>query len=166
MSVKALYPGTFDPPTNGHVDLIQRGAKLFSHLTVAILVNPVKNPLFTVEERAEMLREATSAIENVSVATFEGLMVDFARKQGATAVLRGIRAISDYEHEFQMALMNRRLAPEIETVFLQPAGRYSFVSSRMVKEVFSFGGDVTGLVPPNVLKRLRARINGGHNGGH
>jgi pantetheine-phosphate adenylyltransferase len=160
MSVKALYPGTFDPPTNGHVDLIQRGAKLFSHLTVAILVNPVKNPLFTVEERVEMLCEATSALENVSVATFEGLMVEFARKLGATAVLRGIRAISDYEHEFQMALMNRRLAPEIETVFLQPAGRYSFVSSRMVKEVFSFGGDVTSLVPPNVLKRLRARMNG------
>ena len=161
MSVKALYPGTFDPPTNGHVDLIQRGAKIFDQLTVAILVNPVKNPLFTVEERVEMLKEATSALSNVSVATFDGLMVDFARLQGATAVLRGIRAISDYEHEFQMALMNRRLAPEIETVFLQPAGRYSFVSSRMVKEVFSFGGDVTGLVPPNVLKRLRARIN--HN---
>jgi pantetheine-phosphate adenylyltransferase len=144
MSVKALYPGTFDPPTNGHIDLIQRGAKLFEHLTVGILKNPVKNPLFTVEERVE---------------TFDGLMVDFARQLGATAVLRGIRAISDYEHEFQMALMNRRLAPEIETVFLQPAGRYSFVSSRMLKEVFSFGGEVAGLVPPNVLKRLRSRIN-------
>ena len=159
MSVRALYPGTFDPPTNGHIDLIQRGAKLFDHLTVAILVNPVKNPLFTVEERVEMLKEATAGIGDVSVATFEGMMVEFARQQGATAVLRGIRAISDYEHEFQMALMNRRLAPEIETVFLQPAGRYSFVSSRMVKEVFSFGGDVSGLVPPNVLKRLRARIS-------
>ena len=159
MSVKALYPGTFDPPTNGHVDLIQRGSKLFEHLTVGILNNPVKNPLFTVEERVEMLRESTSSLGNVSVATFDGLMVDFARQLGATAVLRGIRAISDYEHEFQMALMNRRLAPEIETVFLQPAGRYSFVSSRMLKEVFSFGGDVTGLVPPNVLKRLRGRMN-------
>ena len=159
-SVKALYPGTFDPPTNGHVDLITRGAKLFGHLTVAVLVNPVKNPLFTVEERVEMLKEAASSLENVSVATFDGLMVEFARRQSATAVLRGIRAISDYEYEFQMALMNRRLAPEIETVFLQPAGRYSFVSSRMVKEVFGAGGDVTGLVPPNVLKRLRARING------
>jgi len=158
MSVKALYPGTFDPPTNGHVDLIQRGAKLFGHLTVAILNNPVKNsPLFTVAERAEMLEEVTRPLENVSVATFDGLMVDFARRLEATAVLRGIRAISDYEHEFQMALMNRRLAPEIETVFLQPAGRYSFVSSRMVKEVFSFGGDLTGLVPPNVLKRLKER---------
>ena len=161
MRVNALYPGTFDPPTNGHVDLITRGSKLFSELTVGILVNPVKNPLFTVEERVEMLREVTGGLGYVQVATFVGLLVDFARRQGATAVLRGIRAISDYEHEFQMALMNRRLAPEIETVFLQPAGRYSFVSSRMVKEVFSFGGDVSGLLPPNVLKRLRARINNG-----
>ena len=158
MSVSALYPGTFDPPTNGHIDLIQRGAKLFDRLTVAILNNPVKDPLFTVEERVEMLRESTAALTNVSVATFDGLMVEFARKQGASAVLRGIRAISDYEYEFQMALMNRRLAPEIETVFLQPAGRYSFVSPRMLKEVFAFGGDVSGLVPPNVLKRLRDRI--------
>ena len=160
MAVTAIYPGTFDPPTNGHLDLITRGARIFSHLTVAILNNPVKNPLFTPEERMEMLIEATSPLKNVSVATFDGLMVDFARRQGAAAVLRGIRAISDYEHEFQMALMNRRLAPDIETVFLQPAGRYSFVSSRMVKEVFSFGGDISGLVPPNVLKRLRVRING------
>jgi pantetheine-phosphate adenylyltransferase len=161
MPVKALYPGTFDPPTNGHLDLIERGSKLFDHLTVAILVNPVKNPLFTVEERVEMLEEATGPLGNVSVATFDGLMVGFAREVGATAVLRGIRAISDYEHEFQMALMNRRLAPEIETVFLQPAGRYSFVSSRMVKEVFSFGGDISGLVPPNVVKKLHARIKNG-----
>jgi pantetheine-phosphate adenylyltransferase len=161
MPVKALYPGTFDPPTNGHVDLIERGAKIFDHLTVAILVNPVKNPLFTVEERVEMLQEATEGLGNVSVATFDGLLVQFARDQGATAVMRGIRAISDYEHEFQMALMNRRLAPEIETVFLQPAGRYSFVSSRMVKEVFSFGGDISGLVPASVIKRLSARIKNG-----
>jgi pantetheine-phosphate adenylyltransferase len=161
MAVTAIYPGTFDPPTNGHLDLITRGSRIFSHLTVAILINPVKNPLFTVEERVEMLTEATAPLDNVSVATFDGLMVDFARRQGAAAVLRGIRAISDYEHEFQMALMNRRLAPEIETVFLQPAGRYSFVSSRMVKEVFSFGGDVSGLVPPNVLMRLRQRISNG-----
>jgi pantetheine-phosphate adenylyltransferase len=161
MAVNAIYPGTFDPPTNGHLDLITRGSRIFSHLTVAILINPVKNPLFTVEERVEMLAEVTEPLNNVSVATFDGLMVEFARHQGAAAVLRGIRAISDYEHEFQMALMNRRLAPEIETVFLQPAGRYSFVSSRMVKEVFSFGGDITGLVPPNVLKRLRQRISNG-----
>ncbi len=121
MNVKALYPGTFDPPTNGHVDLIQRGSKLFGHLTVAVLNNPEKNPLFSVEERIEMLRESTVAMPNVSIAAFDGLMVDFARQEGASAVLRGIRAISDYEYEFQMALMNRRLAPEIETVFLQPA---------------------------------------------
>jgi pantetheine-phosphate adenylyltransferase len=161
MSVKALFPGTFDPPTNGHVDLIHRGSKLFGHLTVAVLNNPGKDPLFTVEERVEMLQEVSRGLENVSVATFDGLMVEFARQQGASAVLRGIRAISDYEYEFQMALMNRRLAPEIETVFLQPAGRYSFISSRMLKEVFTFGGDVTGLVPPVVLKRLRDRINQG-----
>lgn len=160
MSVRALYPGTFDPPTNGHLDLIQRGSKLFEHVVVAILNNPVKNPLFTVEERVQMLKESTRSLGNVSVEMFDGLMVEFARAQKATAVLRGIRAISDYEYEFQMALMNRRLAPDIETVFLQPAGRYSFVSSRMVKEVFSFGGDISGLVPPNVLKRLKGRING------
>ncbi len=160
MPVKALYPGTFDPPTNGHVDLIQRGARLFDHLVIAVLNNRGKNPLFSVSERVEMLEEATRAMSNVSVATFDGLMVEFAHLQGASAVLRGIRAISDYEYEFQMALMNRRLAPDIETVFLQPAGRYSFVSSRMLKEVFSLGGDVTGLVPPNVLKRLRSRMTG------
>jgi pantetheine-phosphate adenylyltransferase len=160
MSVKAIYPGSFDPPTNGHLDLIQRGAKLFEHLVVAVLTNSAKDPLFSFEERVEMLREATAGITNVSVATFKGLTVDFARQQGATAMLRGIRAISDYEYEFQVALMNRRLAPEIETVFLQPAGRYSFVSSRMIKEVLGLGGDVTDLVPPLVLQRLRARLAG------
>jgi pantetheine-phosphate adenylyltransferase len=158
MGVKAIYPGTFDPPTNGHLDLIARGSRLFEELTVAILNNPVKNPLFTVEERVEMLRESTRQIGNIHVATFEGLMVEFARQIGATAVLRGIRAITDYESEFQMALMNRRLAPEIETVFLQPAGRYSFVSSRLVKEVVSFGGKVDGLVPSNVARRLVGRM--------
>ncbi len=162
MPVKAIYPGTFDPPTNGHLDLIERGSKIFDHLVVAILRNSAKDPLFTVEERVEMLKEVTAGIDNVSVATFNGLMVEFARQQGASAVLRGIRAISDYEFEFQMALMNRRLAPEIETVFLQPAGRYSFVSSRLVKEVVSLDGDVTGLLPPNVLERLRARLNHGN----
>jgi pantetheine-phosphate adenylyltransferase len=118
MTVKALFPGSFDPPTNGHVDLIWRGSKMFDHLTVAILNNPGKNALFSVEERVEMLEEIATSFDNVSVATFGGLMVEFARQQGVSTVLRGIRAISDYEYEFQMALMNRRLAPEIETVFL------------------------------------------------
>ena len=161
MAVKALYPGTFDPPTNGHIDLILRGSRLFDHLLVAALVNPAKSPMFTLDERLEMLREVTAGIPNVSIGTFNGLMVDFAHQQGCTAVLRGIRAISDYEYEFQMALMNRRLAPEIETVFLQPAGRYSFVSSRMLKEISSLGGDVTGLLPPTVLRRMRARQGNG-----
>ena len=161
MAVKALYPGTFDPPTNGHIDLILRGSRLFDHLLVAALVNPAKSPMFTLDERLEMLREVTAGIPNVSIGTFNGLMVDFAHQQGCTAVLRGIRAISDYEYEFQMALMNRRLAPEIETVFLQPAGRYSFVSSRMLKEISSLGGDVTGPLPPTVLRRMRARQGNG-----
>ena len=158
MSVKALYPGTFDPPTNGHVDLIQRGSKLFEHLTVGILKNPVKNPLFTVEERVEMLKEVTASLPNVSIATFNGLMVEFARQQGASAVLRGIRAISDYEYEFQMAMMNRKLDPELETLFMMPAEKYTYVSSRLIKGVFQLGGDVTALVPPLVVERLKAKV--------
>ena len=122
--------------TNGHLDLIARGAKIFDHLVVAILRNSAKNPLFTVEERVEMLTEGLAPFGNVSIATFDGLLVDFARDQHAQAVMRGIRAISDYEYEFQMALMNRRLAPELETIFLMPDAKYSFVSSRLVKEVF------------------------------
>lgn len=160
-TVKAIYPGSFDPVTNGHLDLIARAANIFDHLVVAILRNSEKNPLFTVEERVAMLSEGIAEFDNVSVSTFDGLLVDFAREERAHAVVRGIRAISDYEYEFQMALMNRRLAPDVETVFLQPAGRYSFVSSRMVKEVFSFGGDISGLVPPNVVKKLHARIKNG-----
>ena len=158
MSVTALYPGTFDPPTNGHVDLIQRGAKLFDHLTVAILNNPVKDPLFTVEERMEMLREAVADYPNVEVDSFGGLLVDYARHKGATAILRGIRAISDYEYELQMALMNRRLCPEVETVFLMAGEAYSFISSRIVKEVIRLGGNLAGLVPPSVEVRLRNRV--------
>ena len=160
MSAKALYPGTFDPPTNGHVDLIQRGAKLFEHLTVAILNNPVKNPLFTLEERVEMLKEVTGALANVSVATFGGMMVEFARQSGATAVLRGIRAISDYEYEFQMAMMNRKLDPELETLFMMPGEKYTYVSSRLIKGVYQLGGDVSALVPPNVVERLKSKVPG------
>jgi pantetheine-phosphate adenylyltransferase len=157
-TVKAIYPGSFDPVTNGHLDLIERGSKLFDHLVVAILRNSSKNPLFTVEERVEMLTEHVASSGNVSIATFDGLLVDFARKQQARAVLRGIRAISDYEYELQMALMNRRLAPELETIFLMPDGKYSFVSSRLVKEVFELGGSVEGLVPKLVIDRLQQRV--------
>ena len=156
--VKAIYPGSFDPVTNGHLDLIARGAKIFDHLVVAILRNSAKNPLFTVEERVEMLTEGVASLHNVSVATFDGLLVDFARDQQSQAVMRGIRAISDYEYEFQMALMNRRLAPELETIFLMPDAKYSFVSSRLVKEVFVLGGSVDGLVPKYVIDRLHQRV--------
>ncbi|MCU1308049.1 MAG: Phosphopantetheine adenylyltransferase [Acidobacteriaceae bacterium] len=160
--VKAIYPGSFDPLTNGHLDLIERGSKIFDELVVAILRNSEKAPLFSVEERMEMLKETTSHLENVSVDTFEGLLVDYVAKQNARVVLRGIRAISDYEYELQMALMNRNLSPNIETVFMMPADTYSYLSSRLVKEVFQLGGSVRGLVPPMVEERLREKVNGQH----
>jgi pantetheine-phosphate adenylyltransferase len=155
--VKAIYPGSFDPLTNGHLDLIARAAKIFDHLVVGILRNSSKNPLFTVEERVAMLSEGTAQFDNVSVSTFDGLLVDFAREQRAHAVVRGIRAISDYEYEFQMALMNRRLSPDVETIFLMPDAKYSFVSSRLVKEVFRLGGSVDGLVPKFVVERMKVK---------
>jgi pantetheine-phosphate adenylyltransferase len=155
-AIRAIYPGSFDPLTNGHLDLIARGSKIFGHLVVAILNNSDKQePLFPVAERIEMIREATREFGNVSVSAFDGLLVEFARQQNAQALLRGIRAISDYEYEFQMALMNRRLAPKLETVFMMPAERYSYVSSRLIREVFRLGGSVEGLVPPIVLERMR-----------
>lgn len=154
----AVYPGTFDPLTNGHLDVIERGSKIVDHLIVAILRNSEKGtPLFTVNEREEMLREATAEFGNVSVATFDGLLVDFAREQGAKAVIRGIRAISDYEYEFQMAMMNRKLDPELETLFMMPAEKYTYVSSRLIKGVFQLGGDITSLVPPVVVERLKTK---------
>ncbi|MFC6644521.1 pantetheine-phosphate adenylyltransferase [Granulicella cerasi] len=157
----AIYPGTFDPLTNGHLDLVARGSKLVDELVVAILLNSEKGtPLFTVPEREEMIRACTQEFGNVRVATFDGLMVDFARSIGARAVIRGIRAISDYEYEFQMAMMNRRLSPELETLFMMPAEKYTYVSSRMIKGVVQLGGDVTGLVPPLVLERLRSKVPG------
>jgi len=157
-TVKAIYPGTFDPLTNGHLDLIARGAKIVNELVVAILNNSEKGtPLFSVPERLEMITEAVGEFKNVSVTTFNGLLVDFAREQGAKAVLRGIRAISDYEYEFQMAMMNRKLDPEIETLFMMPAEKYTYVSSRLIKGVFRLGGDVTTLVPPLVMERLKAK---------
>ncbi len=156
--IKAIYPGTFDPLTNGHLDLIARGAKIVDHLVVGVLSNAQKHPLFTVPERVEMIEQATQGIGNVSVATFDGLLVDFAQRELAQAVLRGIRAISDYEYEVQMAMMNRRLAPGLETIFMMPHEKYSYVSSRLVKEVFRLGGAVDGLVPDLVLERLKARV--------
>ncbi len=153
--VKAIYPGSFDPVTNGHLDLIARAAKIFDHLVVAILRNQAKDPLFTVEERVAMLSEGTAEFDNVSVSTFDGLLVDFVREQRAHAVVRGIRAISDYEYELQMALMNRLLAPDVETIFLMPDAKYSFVSSRLVKGVFQLGGSVDGLVPKFVIERMK-----------
>src|ERR1700728_1926253 len=158
-TVKAIYPGTFDPLTNGHLDLIARGSKIVDELVVAILRNSEKGtPLFTVPEREEMIAEAVQGFGNVSVTTFNGLLVDFARQQGAKAVLRGIRAISDYEYEFQMAMMNRKLDPELETLFMMPAEKYTYVSSRLIKGVFQLGGDVTALVPPMVVERLKAKV--------
>jgi len=155
----AIYPGSFDPMTNGHLDIIQRGAKLFDEVIVAVLVNSEKAPLFTAEERVEMMR--TILKENgvtVRVDTFGGLLVTYAQKQKAQVIVRGIRAVSDYEYELQMALMNRRLEPRIETVFMMPSEAYSYLSSRLVREVFKLGGSVEGLVPPLVEKMLRSKI--------
>jgi pantetheine-phosphate adenylyltransferase len=156
--VIAIYPGSFDPPTNGHLDLIRRGARIFDELIVAILRNSEKNALFTVDERLEMLRECTGQLPNVRVEAFEGLMVDFARQSGAQAVLRGIRAVSDYEYELQMAWMNRKLDATLETVFMMPAGAYSYLSSRLAREIASLGGSLTGLLPPAVEAQLRTRL--------
>lgn len=153
----SIYPGSFDPPTNGHLDLIERGAHLFGHLIVAILRNEEKTSLFTVEERVEMLCEAVRHLTNVTVESFDGLLVRFAAEKGARVILRGIRAVSDYEFELQMALMNRKLHPGLETVFMLPGEAYSYVSSRLVKEVHRLGGDVSDLVPPIVIDRLRRK---------
>ena len=154
----AIYPGSFDPVTNGHLDLIERGEKMFDLVIVAVLKNAEKQPLFTVPERVEMLREVTSRWSGVEVDVFDGLLVDYARKRGAGVILRGIRAVSDYEYELQMALMNLRLRPEIETVFLMASEVHSFISSRLVKEVIRLGGNIGGLVPPSIEGRLKRRL--------
>jgi pantetheine-phosphate adenylyltransferase len=151
----AIYPGSFDPLTNGHVDIIQRGARIFDRIVVAMLVNIEKSPLFTVPERVDIARAVFRGWPNVEVDTFDGLLVDYARRKKATAIVRGLRAISDFEYEMQMALMNRRLNPDVETVFMMPAEPYTYVSSRLVKEVVALGGTVTGLVPEIVEQRLR-----------
>jgi len=152
----AIFPGSFDPITNGHLDLVTRGLSIFREVLIAILVNPDKRPLFTVEERVEIIRKVVRS-RRVRVTTFSGLLVDYAEEVGASVIIRGLRAISDFEYEFQMALMNRRLDPRIETVFMMPAESYSYVSSRLVKEVFQLGGRVTDLVPPVVERRLREK---------
>jgi pantetheine-phosphate adenylyltransferase len=158
--VRAIYPGSFDPLTNGHLDLIERGSKIFDELIVSILRNSEKDPLFNLAERMEMLEEMVKGYKNVRVEAFEGLLVDYAMQKQAKAVLRGIRAISDYEYELQMALMNRKLQPQLETVFMMPAEAYSYLSSRLVKEIFRLGGSVRGLVPELVEQRLREKFHG------
>jgi len=157
-SVVAIYPGSFDPVTNGHLDLIERGSNIFGRLVVAVLRNAEKDPLFSLSERIEMLQETTSAYPNVEVDSFHGLLVDYARKREARVLLRGIRAVSDYEYELQMAMMNRKLEPRLETVFMLPAIQYSYLSSRLVREIVQLGGSVNGLVPPAVEQRLRAKV--------
>ena len=156
---KAVFPGSFDPITNGHLDLFQRGTRLFDKVLIAVLENEGKSPLFQVPERVELLRHATRHMPTVEIYSFSGLLVDFMKKVNAQVIVRGIRAISDYEYEFQMALMNRELSHEVETIFMMPAVEYTYVSSRLVKEVFRLGGDITRLVPPIVVEKLRAKLS-------
>jgi len=160
---RAIYPGSFDPVTNGHLDIIERGCKLFDEIIIGILLNPEKEPFFTIEERHDMLTQVLQEIDRgtcvVRVDSFQGLLVNYAVAQQAHAIVRGIRAISDYEYELQMALMNRRLEPSIETVFMMAAESYTYVSSRLVKEVFQLGGTLDGLVPPLIQKRMKEKIN-------
>jgi pantetheine-phosphate adenylyltransferase len=158
-----VYPGSFDPLTNGHLDVIQRASRLFARVTVAILENPNKRGqyLFTAEERLAIVREATAHLPNVEAATFSGLLVDFVKRVGAQAIVKGLRAVSDYEYELQMAHLNRQLLPGLETLFILSATRYSFVSSTMVKEIARYGGDVSKLVPPATLRALKAKFGQG-----
>ena len=156
---RAIYPGSFDPLTFGHIDIIERSVRLFDQVIVAILTNPQKAPLFSVEERLEIMREILKPrFPTVEIEVFHGLLVDYATQKNAQAIVRGIRAVTDYEYEFQMALMNRRLAPGIETVFMMPAENYSYLSSKLVKEIAELGGSVSGLVPDTVEKRLKKRF--------
>jgi pantetheine-phosphate adenylyltransferase len=155
----AIYPGSFDPVTNGHLDLIERGEKMFDLLIVAVLQNSEKQPLFSVSERIEMLREVTKQWADVEVDVFDGLLVDYARKRSAGVILRGIRAVSDYEYELQMALMNRKLEPRLETVFMLPGVSYSFLSSKLVREIARLGAPLKGLVPPIVEERLKLKVS-------
>ena len=158
MSTLAVYPGSFDPLTNGHVDIISRGARLFDRIVVAMLVNAEKAPLFSMAERVEITRAVFKTQPNVEVDTFDGLLVDYVQRRNAQVIVRGLRAVSDFEFEFQMALMNRRLNDRIETIFMMPAEQYTYISSRLIKEVFSLGGRVHGLVPELVESRLRDKV--------
>ena len=158
MYVRAVYPGSFDPLTNGHLDLIERSLRIFDELIVAVVTNPAKSALFTDDERIEMIRESTQHLREIEIVVFDGLLVDLVTRVGAKAIVRGIRAVSDFEYEFQMALMNRRLKPDIETVFMMPAENYSYLSSRLVKEIAELGGSVAGLVPESVERRLKQRF--------
>ena len=162
---RAIYPGSFDPVTNGHLDIIERGSKLFDEIIIAILVNPEKRALFSIEERHEMIEAAASEVRTdgclLRVDSFQGLLVRYAVEQEADAIVRGIRAVSDYEYELQMALMNRRLEPRVETVFLTAAAAYSYISSRLVKEIYQLGGAIEGLVPASVEARMKAKFGAG-----
>jgi len=158
MPTLAVYPGSFDPLTNGHVDIILRGARLFDRIVVAILVNAEKSPLFSMDERLDILRAVFKDHANVEIDTFGGLLVDYVERRRAQVIVRGLRALSDFEYEFQMALMNRRLNPKIETVFMMPAEQYTYISSKLIKEVFALGGRVHGLVPELVEARLRDKV--------
>ena len=153
----AIFPGSFDPLTNGHVDIILRSAHLFERIVVAVLLNPDKQPLFSPDERIGIIREVFREYPNIEVESFDGLLVAYARRRRASAIVRGIRAVSDFEYEFQMALMNRHLEPTLETVFMMPAEQYTYLSSRLIKEVFSLGGDISGLVPTAVELRMREK---------
>ena len=159
MSTLAVYPGSFDPLTNGHVDIITRGARLFDRIIVSILVNAEKAPLFTMDERVEITREVFKDHPNVEVDTFDGLLVDYVERRNAQVIVRGLRAVSDFEFEFQLALMNQRLNARIQTVFMMPAEQYTYISSRLIKEVVSLGGRVHGLVPEIVEQRLRQKVS-------
>ncbi|MGS2719513.1 pantetheine-phosphate adenylyltransferase [Paraglaciecola aestuariivivens] len=159
MHRKAIYPGTFDPVTNGHADLIERAANMFSHVIVGIASNPSKKPLFTLEERVELIKQVTKDLENVEVIGFTGLLADFAEKQGATVLIRGLRAVSDFEYEFQLANMNRRLNPDLESVFLTPSEENSFISSTLVKEVALHRGKVNEFCHPAVIKALENKLH-------
>jgi len=157
----AIYPGSFDPLTNGHIDVIERSVRLFDRVIVSILTNPQKTPLFSVAERIDVMREIIGPrFSNVEFDVFGGLLVDYAKQKGAQVIVRGIRAVTDYEYEFQMALMNRRLAPDVETVFMMPCESYSYLSSRLVKEIVQLGGSVKGLVPDSVERRLISKLKG------